>query len=98
MNREEIKYLKELYKFMSNKGTVRVVDFLKENPHATVTEIYIKLRTTQPEVSRILRGLRNHSFVQVTKDGKLRHYRINALAMFNFTNVTTVVCNSIRRY
>ncbi len=54
----------------------QILDRLADSP-ASVNELVVDLRMTQPTVSKHLRVLREARFVSVTPNGQKRVYRIN---------------------
>lgn len=56
----------------------QIVDFLMDGRERSVGDVVVRIRLTQPAVSKHLGVLRKVGVVEVSKRGKHRMYRLNA--------------------
>ncbi len=77
LNVDNVKYVATMLQFLHNEKTFTVLQVLCESKGLYVSELTIRSRLVQTEVSAILSKLRRYGIVSCTTWGKQRKYVIN---------------------
>lgn len=73
-NISKLEHMSDVLKAVSHPLRIAIIDLLLQAEELTVTEIYTKLKISQPEASRQLAILKNANLIECRKDANTRFY------------------------
>jgi len=97
LNVDNVKYVATMLQFLHNEKTFTVLQILCESNGLYVSELTIRSRLVQTEVSAILSKLKRYGLVSCTIWGKQRKYIINPKRFEHIAvTIKTYVTNNLQ--